>query len=69
MDALGFKGEEFGRARVSEVHGNFIVNSGGAEARDVLGLIGKIQAAALEERGIRMKTEVQILGQDDPVGT
>ena len=68
VDQLGYKGREHGNARVSEVHGNFIVNGGGAKAKDVLGLISSIQEAAMQERGITLKTEVQIIGQDDPVG-
>ena len=55
-----------GPARVSEVHGNFIVNDGGATARDVLDLIALIKAKAKAERGIIMETEVQIVGEDAP---
>lgn len=64
IEELGFKNFAVGRARVSEVHGNFIVNDGGATAEDVLTLIGEIQAAALRERGIALETEVQIVGND-----
>jgi UDP-N-acetylenolpyruvoylglucosamine reductase len=63
VDELGLKNLRVGAARVSEVHGNFIVNDGGATASDVLELIGKIEAAALKERGIRLETEVQIVGE------
>ena len=50
-----------GRARVSEVHGNFIVNDGGATAEEILTLIEEIKAAAERERRIELETEVQIL--------
>ncbi|MDB6173411.1 MAG: murC [Chthoniobacteraceae bacterium] len=64
VDELGLKGERIGQARVSEVHGNFIVNDGGATAVDVLALITRIREKALEERGITLETEVQIIGED-----
>ena len=64
IEELGFKNFAVGRARVSEVHGNFLVNDGGATAEEVLTLIGEIQAAAELVRGIRLETEVQIVGVD-----
>ena len=65
VDELGMKGSTEGRARVSEVHGNFIVNGGGATASDVLGMIDRIKAQARETRGIELETEVKVLGDDD----
>jgi UDP-N-acetylmuramate--alanine ligase len=53
-----------GKARVSEVHGNFIVNDGGATAADMLELIEKIKGVARAKRGIELETEVQIVGED-----
>jgi UDP-N-acetylmuramate--L-alanine ligase/UDP-N-acetylenolpyruvoylglucosamine reductase len=63
IDELGLKGTAVGKARVSEVHGNFIVNEGGASASDVLKLIALIQEKAQRERGIKLETEVIILGE------
>lgn len=63
IDELGLKNRNVGGARVSEVHGNFIVNDGGASASDVLELIEIVKATALKERGIRLETEVQIVGE------
>lgn len=65
VDELGMKGWREGAAAVSDVHGNFIVNEGGATATDVLSLIARIKAEALEKRGITLETEVQIIGQDE----
>src|SRR6184192_2992672 len=62
VDELGLKNSSVGKARVSEVHGNFIVNDGGATASEVLELIEKIKATALAKRGIELETEVQIVG-------
>ncbi|MEX2580778.1 MAG: UDP-N-acetylmuramate--L-alanine ligase [Verrucomicrobiales bacterium] len=67
VDEMGLKDTGIGKARVSEVHGNFIVNDGRATARDVLDLIGRIKATAKAERGIDLETEVQIIGQDEPI--
>jgi UDP-N-acetylmuramate--alanine ligase len=64
VDELGLKNSCVGKARVSEVHGNFIVNDGGATAADVLELIQKIKAVARAKRGIELETEVQIVGED-----
>lgn len=64
IEELGLKGTKVGAARVSEVHGNFIVNEGGASAADVLELIGQIKTKAREERGIELETEVQIVGEE-----
>ena len=65
VDELGLKGVRVGAARVSEIHGNFIVNEGGASATDVLSLIEQVRDKALRERGIALETEVQIVGQEE----
>ncbi len=63
VDELGLKNSCVGKARVSQVHGNFIVNDGGATAADMLELIAKIKATARAQRGIELETEVQIVGE------
>ncbi len=62
IDDLGLKGTRVGGAAVSDVHGNFIVNEGGATADDVLKLIELVRNRARRDRGIDLKTEVQIVG-------
>ncbi len=64
VQELGLKETRVGAARVSEVHGNFIVNDGGATAADVLALIEIVKQTARNQRGIRLDTEVQIVGAD-----
>ncbi|MGI8432629.1 MAG: UDP-N-acetylmuramate dehydrogenase, partial [Chthoniobacterales bacterium] len=64
VDELGLKDTHVGNARVSKVHGNFIVNDGGATAIEVLELIEQIKTKARAERGIELETEVQIVGED-----
>ena len=63
VDELGLKNSRIGQARVSEVHGNFIVNDGDATAVEMLELIEKIKATARAKRGIELETEVQIVGE------
>ncbi len=65
IDVLGLKGTSVGRAAVSDVHANFIVNQGGASAKDILLLIESIQQKARAEHGIELETEVKILGEDE----
>jgi UDP-N-acetylenolpyruvoylglucosamine reductase len=65
VDELGLKNSRVGNARVSEVHGNFIVNDGGATAAEMLQLIDKIQSAARAMRGIELETEVKIVGEPE----
>jgi UDP-N-acetylenolpyruvoylglucosamine reductase len=63
IDELGLKGSHVGGARVSQEHGNFLVNDGGATAADVLELIAFLQARVRAERGIELHTEVEIIGE------
>jgi UDP-N-acetylmuramate--alanine ligase len=64
VDELGLKNTNVGNARVSEVHGNFIVNDGDATSAEVLELIARIQETARSQRGIELETEVQIVGDE-----
>jgi len=64
VDELGLKGMRVGGAVVAAEHGNFIINSGGATAGDVLALLAGVQARVLAERGIALQPEVEIIGED-----
>jgi UDP-N-acetylenolpyruvoylglucosamine reductase len=64
VDELGLKGTRVGGAMVSAEHGNFIVNDRNATARDVLELIAQLKARAKEARGIELRTEVEIIGEE-----
>lgn len=67
IDELGLKGRSVGKAVVSDIHGNFIVNSGGATAKDVLELVAEIQEIAQRERGVQLEMEVKVIGEDQPL--
>jgi UDP-N-acetylmuramate dehydrogenase len=63
---MGLKGTSIGNAAVSEVHGNFLVNQGGATAKEILQLIEHVQQKAKSAHGIELETEIKILGEDEP---
>lgn len=59
IDLAGCKGLSVGGAQVSEQHGNFIVNKGGATCSDVLKLMGKVKKRVFEHHGIQLIPEVK----------
>ncbi len=63
IDELGLKGVKVGGARISLEHGNFLVNDGGATAKDVLELIEMLRAKAKAERGIELRPEIEVIGR------
>ena len=63
IEAVDLKGHRIGGAGFSDLHANFIVNLGTATARDVLALIHLAQARVAERFGIRLETEVKLLGR------
>jgi len=64
IEQAGLKGRRVGGAQVSEKHAGFIVNTGGATAADILTLIGIVQDEVAARFGVRLETEVRILGED-----
>lgn len=62
IEAAGLKGSRAGAAEISTVHANFIVNHGDATATDVLCLIERARDLVAARTGIRLETEVKILG-------
>jgi UDP-N-acetylmuramate dehydrogenase len=63
IDVAGLKGESVGGARISPVHANFIANTGGATAADVLQLMERAREAVEKETGIRLEAEVRLVGR------
>ena len=66
IDAAGLKGLRSGGAMVSEKHGNFIVNAGGARAADVRTLMRRCQAEVRERFGVELRPEVELVGEWEP---
>jgi UDP-N-acetylmuramate dehydrogenase len=63
VDRAGLKGVSIGGARVSPAHGNFIVNDGGATARDIRALIERCRAGVRERFGVELREEIVYLGE------
>jgi UDP-N-acetylmuramate dehydrogenase len=63
IEAAGLKGERIGGAQISEVHANFIANTGGATADDVLALIERAQKRVRDSAGVELETEVKVIGR------
>ncbi|WP_160720146.1 UDP-N-acetylmuramate dehydrogenase [Bacillus sp. USDA818B3_A] len=63
IEDAGLKGHSIGGAKISEMHGNFIVNAGNATAADVLSLIQFVKDTIFNLYGVKMETEVEIIGK------
>jgi UDP-N-acetylmuramate dehydrogenase len=62
IDTVGLKGRRIGGAQVSELHANYIVNTGSASAADVMRLIDEIRERVLVAYGVELRLEVQVVG-------
>lgn len=61
IEECGLKGEKVGGAEVSSMHANFLINSGGATAADILALIAEVKARVYKEKGIVLEDEVRYI--------
>jgi len=62
IERTGLKGFCIGGACVSELHANFIINTGGATAADIEALIEAVRDKVLAAQGIKLEAEVRIIG-------
>lgn len=63
IEEAGLKGHTVGRAQISTVHANWIVNLGGATARDVVTLMETAQKRVFEKSGVALQPEVKRVGR------
>jgi UDP-N-acetylmuramate dehydrogenase len=63
VDRAGLKGAREGAARVSTTHANFIVNEGGATARDIRTLVDRCKSEVLARFGVALREEIVYLGE------
>jgi UDP-N-acetylmuramate dehydrogenase len=63
VDRAGLKGAREGAARVSTTHANFIVNEGGATAREIRALIDRCKAEVAARFGVTLREEIVCLGE------
>ena len=64
IEQTGLKGYTVGGAQVSTKHAGFVVNVGGATAKDVLQLISDVQDRVLAAQGVQLEPEVLVLGEE-----
>ncbi len=62
IDQLNLRGKKIGRAMIAREHANWIVNTGGATAEDVIMLASIIKQQVRDRFGIELQEEVQYLG-------
>jgi UDP-N-acetylmuramate dehydrogenase len=61
IEECGLKGKKIGQAEISNKHGNFIVNLGGAKSKDVSSLIKLIKQKVKNKFAVSLKEEIQIV--------
>jgi UDP-N-acetylmuramate dehydrogenase len=65
IEAAGLKDFHIGGACVSRKHANFIINTGAATAGEIEELINTVRDRVEETSGIRLQTEVHIVGEKE----
>src|SRR3989449_2255499 len=63
VQAAGLKGTREGAAVISELHGNFIVNEGGATALQVARLVERARAEVKRRFNVDLEPEVELVGR------
>lgn len=61
LDEIGAKNISYGKAIVYEKHANFLLNSGGAKAQDILGLAEILKKKVYDRFNIHLEEEVRII--------
>jgi UDP-N-acetylmuramate dehydrogenase len=64
IEEAGLKGERSGGAQVSEAHANYIVNTGGARAKDILALMALVRDRVFSSKGVVLEPELKVVGED-----
>jgi UDP-N-acetylmuramate dehydrogenase len=62
IDEAGLRGKRIGGVMVSDKHANFVINTGGATAQDVVMLASFIKMKVRDELGVQLKEEIQYVG-------
>jgi UDP-N-acetylmuramate dehydrogenase len=62
IEQAGLRGYRVGGAQISELHGNFFINAGGATAADVLALIEHARAEVERQFGVALELEIELVG-------
>ncbi|MCK5044745.1 UDP-N-acetylmuramate dehydrogenase [Candidatus Parcubacteria bacterium] len=62
IERCGLKGKKIGKVEVSQKHANFIINTGGGTAKEVVTLINLIKQEVKKKTGTTLEEEIQYLG-------
>jgi UDP-N-acetylmuramate dehydrogenase len=62
IDAAGCRGLKVGQAQVSEMHCNFLINTGGASASDIETLGETVRKRVRENSGVELDWEIKRIG-------
>lgn len=62
VDAAGCRGLVMGRAQVSELHTNFLINLGGATAAEIEGLGEEVRRRVKAQSGVTLEWEIKRIG-------
>jgi UDP-N-acetylmuramate dehydrogenase len=65
IDKVGCRGLRWGGAQVSELHCNFLVNTGGATAAELENLGEEVRKRVLQTSGIHLQWEIKRVGISD----
>jgi len=65
IENAGLKGKRIGGAMISQRHANFIVNTGGARAEDILSLMDLARKKVREQTGIGLEPEIRVVGTEE----
>jgi UDP-N-acetylmuramate dehydrogenase len=63
IESTGLKGAKEGGAMISTKHANWIVNTGGAKAQDILTLVELARKEVRARTGVELELELKVLGQ------
>lgn len=63
IEKCGLKGRQIGGAKISEMHANFIVNTGNAKAADVVALIDLVRNEVRSKFNVELKEEIVRIGE------
>ncbi|MFZ5670141.1 MAG: UDP-N-acetylmuramate dehydrogenase [Pseudomonadota bacterium] len=63
VDEAGWRGKPYGGAKFSELHSNFMINTGEATAADLEGLGEAVRADVLARTGVELNWEIKRIGR------
>ncbi len=63
IEETGMKGYRIGNAMVSDKHAGFVINTGDATAKEIIGLIRHVRKSVFENTGILLEPEIRMLGE------